>query len=227
MIRRLFRNPLTHLVLAVLVVGLVQLFFVKIFAVPSASMESTLDIGDRLVVNRTAYWTSSPQPGDIVVFAAGSGWPSNIQPSPTWKKVLKGAAGALGYGSGNEHYLVKRVIGTAGDHVGCCNQQGQVLVNGDPLNEPYIYQDYPFVPGKLDCETAQVSMRCFPTVTVPAGKLLMLGDHRSDSNDSVYACRGRGVGTDPQGCAKWASADHVAGRVVSIAWPLNRLGGVH
>ena len=70
-------------------------------------------------------------------------------------------------------------------------------------------------------------MRCFPTVTVPAGKLLMLGDHRSDSNDSVYACRGRGVGTDPQGCAKWASADHVAGRVVSIAWPLNRLGGVH
>ncbi|KAB1661094.1 signal peptidase I [Pseudoclavibacter sp. CFCC 13796] len=225
MTRRIFSHPLTHLMLVLLVISLVQAFLVKIGSVPSISMQNTLQVGDRVLVNRTAYWGSQPQHGDIVVFSADETWgASPTAEQPAWKTAVKGAAGALGYGPGNAHYLVKRVIGSAGDTVSCCDVQGRVTVNDQPLNEAYVFEDLAFIPGTLDCQTTPRSSRCFGSVTVPEHKLLVLGDHRSHSADSMAQCRSRSPDEDASDCARWAGTDQVIGREFAVFWPLSRLG---
>lgn len=92
--------------------------------------------------------------------------------------------------------MVKRVVGVGGQQVSCCDPEGRLIVDGTPIDEPYIYEDYEFVPGTLDCSSG--SERCFDPIDVPEGKLLVLGDHRSRSAASVYQCR---VSDEPD-CAR-------------------------
>lgn len=222
--RRISGHPLFQFAIAVLVIALAQAFLVKVFTVPSASMENTLREGDRILVNRLAYSHSgSPVDGDVVVFRADESWGHVASQTSSVRSLVKAAAGALGYGSGNEHYLVKRVIGTPGQTVSCCSATGQVERDGVPLQEPYVFDDLAFVPGTLDCTSQGRSARCFDPITVPDGRYLVLGDHRGNSSDSVISCRVPGADSS---CVRWVQGDEITGRAFAIFWPLGRIGAL-
>lgn len=215
---------------ALLVVSLCQAFVVKVYRVPSGSMAQTLQDtngGDRILVNRMAYGGGTPKEGDVVVFTRPAQWKTETPASGSG--LLGSAARAFGdltgIGTSNEQYLVKRVLAVGGDTVSCCDVDGKVLLNGKPLDEPYIYQNLPFEPGVLDCSTTPRSSRCFPSFTVPAGSLVVLGDHRSVSSDSVAACRNQAVAVDSS-CIRTVDQSAVVGHVVLRLWPLDRIGPV-
>jgi signal peptidase I len=213
-----------HLLVALLVVALVQALVVKAYAVPSTSMEHTLEVGDRVLANRVAYAAGGPERADVVVFRANGTWAASAPPS---RGIVRDAfawlGGLAGIGPGTEYTLVKRVIGLPGETVACCDAAGRVTVDGAPLDEPYVFQDPPFQHGSLDCESALRSTRCFPPIVVPEGSYLVLGDHRSHSADSVIGCRGISSGAE---CARFVDRGDVIGRVWQIVYPFPRWGGV-
>ena len=84
---------------------------------------------------------------------------------------------------------MKRVVATGGQTISCCGEDGKLRIDGQPLDEPYIFEDLPFEAGSIDCQTSPRSLRCVPAFTVPEGELVVLGDHRSVSVDSAIACR--------------------------------------
>lgn len=213
-----------HLLVAVLVVALVQALVVKVYAVPSRSMEQTLSVGDRVLADRVAYAVGEPERGDVVVFRAHGAWSTDAPPSRGLARdALVWFGGLVGIGPGTDYTLVKRVIGLPGETVACCDAAGRVTVDDAPLEEPYVSEDLPFQPGSLDCESVVRSARCFPPIAVPEGSYLVLGDHRSGSADSVVACRGA---PSAAGCARFVDRGHVIGRVFQIISPLSRWGGV-
>ena len=141
----------------VLATTMVRTFLVAPFSIPSGSMEQTLHVGDRILVDRLSYRFHDVRRGDIVVFDGTE------------------AFGRLGTGNGETDY-VKRVIGLPGDHVMSLGTEnhgnGVVYVNGTPLRESaYLY------PGEAASDGAF-------SVDVPAGHLWLMGDHRADSLDS-------------------------------------------
>lgn len=230
------------MLVALLAIALVQAFLVKVYRVPSGSMEQTLQGtqagGDRILVNRLAYAGSSPRQGDVVVFSRPASWQrETAAPDGGGLGSAARAFGDLtGIGVSNEQFLVKRVIAVGGQTVGCCGSDGRLTVDGKPLDEPYVYNDFPFQAGALDCSTVPSSARCFPEFTVPEGQLVMLGDHRSGSADSVADCRtqaGPPSSSDsglPQGsataCVRTVGTADVIGEVALRIWPLDHAGGV-
>lgn len=213
-----------HLVASFVVVGLILSFVAKPYVVPSGSMEQTLQIGDRVLVNRLAYLGSDPHTGDVIVFDADAAWDGEVTRNDNpIKAALRWVGEVTGFGPSGAHTLVKRAIGTPGDIVECCDAEGDVVVNGESLDEPYVYDDFAFTPGVLDCTTTPRSARCFDAVTVPDDAYLMLGDHRSASSDSAAACRAEG---SLASCWRWASRDAVVGSAGVILWPIGRWGSV-
>jgi signal peptidase I len=92
------------------------------------------------------------------------------------------------------------------------------MVDGVPIDEPYIFEDFPFEPGSLDCETSPASARCFAEVTIPKGSYFVLGDHRSKSDDSIQECR-----VDPgPSCLRTVGSGDIVGRAFVLVWPLDR-----
>lgn len=118
--------PVTVLVAAVVVLGVTR-FVAQPFAIPSGSMEPTLQVGDRVIADRLAYRADPVRRGDVIVFD-GTGSLSPAQGSPS--------------------DFVKRVIGIAGDRVACCDTDGRLTVNGRPLEERYL------MPGDAPSEDA-------------------------------------------------------------------------
>jgi signal peptidase I len=202
------RGPSWLLVLAValLVMALVRGFLVQSFYVPSGSMEPTIVPGDRILVNKLVDG-SSLQRGDVVVFDGTTTFAAAERKPHEDKgiigRVLAGAASLLGVQLGEEDF-VKRVIGLPGDHVVCCAPDGRLEVNGTPVSEPYLQ------PGDKPSELTF-------DISVPAGRLWVMGDHRGDSADSRSHLGDPGGGT--------VSVDDVVGRTVARYWPLNRVGG--
>ncbi|MCK2035920.1 signal peptidase I [Microbacterium sp. SSW1-49] len=187
----------------------------------SSSMAPTLQPGDRLIVNRLAYVAADPAPGDIVVFRPDANW--GDEPAVSSNPV-SAALHWLGETTGIRPYvLVKRVIARPGQTVECCDANGSVLVDGEPLDEPYVAENLPYVAGELDCDTTPVSTRCFPDVTVPEDSYLVLGDNRANSADSAYPCRGNPTADDS--CFRWMTRDDVFGEAGAILWPVSRWGG--
>lgn len=235
--RRITSHPLTHLLAVLVILGLTQAFFVKIGRVPSASMQQTLEVGDRVLVNRLAYSFGedlAPQNRDIIVFKTDELlWPQPAQPTSNaaieqLKHGVKFVFGdLLGIGPATEPLMMKRVIGTSGQTVECCSAAGKLKVDSVELDEPYIFEDLPFSVGSADCSSTPVSSRCFAPVTVPKGMLLVLGDHRSNSSDGISLCRGKEVGEpSTENCARWVRVDDVIGKPFVRFWPLNRIGGI-
>lgn len=210
--RRALTHPLAHLLYAFIAVGLIQAFVVKLYYVPSSSMEPTLMPGDRIFVNRIALLWDTPSTGEVIVFDAGEGWDEDeVEVTPL--QQLRYLFGSLtGIGPSAPHTLVKRVIATGGQTVSCCDVDGRVLVDGQALDEPYVVNDFPWEPGVLDCNSDPASMRCFDEFEVPDGRLVVLGDNRVGSTDSVTGCRAEGV-VLAEACIHWAERNSVVGFV--------------
>ncbi len=222
--RRITGSFWFHLVLAFVVAGLILSFVAKPYLVPSGSMESTLQPGDRVLVNRLAYVGADPTPGDVIVFDADDSWGVSTSASGNpLKDVLRWLGETTGFGPSGPHTLIKRIIAGPGQTVRCCTADGALIVDGEPLDEPYVFQDLPFGEG-MDCDSEPASRRCFDEVTVPADSYLVLGDHRSVSADSAIACRAPDAPSP--GCWRWATRDQIVGRAVTILWPVTRWSGL-
>lgn len=213
-----------YLLLGLLVVSVLQGFrIVRVYNVPSRSMEQTLGVGDRILVSGLPYLGGGPARGDIVVFGHGDTWEDEARP-PASNPLLAAArvfGDLTGIGTSSRLHTVKRVIGLPGETVACCDADGRVTVDGVALEEPYIFEDFPFTPGSTDCSSQERSARCFLPIRVPEGKLLVLGDHRSNSADSVAGCRS---GSAVEGCARLVDRARVVGRVFAKAWPPGPVG---
>ena len=212
-----------NVVAALVIVSLVQAFLVRVHSVSSGSMEQTLAVTDRVLSSRLPYLTSPPARGDIVIFGHGTTWDAAVlppDPNPL-KQALRQFGNVTGIGISDTSYTVKRVLGVGGESVGCCDAAGRVQVNGVALDEPYVYEDLPFEAGVRDCTTVPHSPRCFAPIAVPAGKLLLLGDHRSGSADSVVGCRSDAAASD---CARLVDVTRVTGKVIARAWPPGPVG---
>ena len=190
------------LVFALVLALLIKSFVVQAFYIPSSSMENTLEIGDKVLVNKLVYDFRSIHRGDIIVFNGDGSWdPVPAQPAPLLSRLWASVSGLFGTAPGVHDYI-KRVIGVPGDHVACCNRQGLVTVNGVPLGEKsYLY------PGDSPSEQRF-------SITVPADRLWVMGDHRSVSWDSRGHMSDPGDGTIPE--------NHVVGRAFVIVAPIGR-----
>jgi signal peptidase I len=196
----------------------VQTFVARVYVIPSGSMELTLNgnngSGDRILVDKVVYDFHDPRPGDVVVFKGPPGWDqteffvnSSGNAVVRW---LRNLTAAIGISKPNEYDLVKRVIAVGGETVSCCDAQNRIMVNGKPLDEPYVYWQ-PGRPGPSE-------QKRFGPVTVPKGYLWVMGDNRSNSDDSRYQNGGGIHGVVP--------VANVIGKARTIIWPPSRWQGI-
>jgi signal peptidase I len=208
----LLRELPVLLLVAFVLALVVKTFFVQAFFIPSGSMEQTLHgctgcTGDRVLVNKVPYWFGEPEPGDVVVFKGPDTWTPEVsvaEPGNWVTGALLWLGRAIGVAPPSEDDFVKRVIATEGQTVQCCDPQGGVTVDGEPVEEPYIFENTP------------VETRAFGPVTVPEGRLWVMGDHRSASADSRSHVGDQYGGT--------IGVDDVIGKAAVIVWPVSRFG---
>jgi signal peptidase I len=196
------------LIVAFCLAVLIRTFLLQAFFIPSGSMEDTLLIGDRVLVNKVVYDVRNPVRGEVVVFRGTDKWAPQLtgEPAPGFFAKLGRTLGDLvGVGRPGEKDFIKRVIGVPGDRVKCCDDQGRVTVNGVPLDETYVVRDSPLdiPPNPRECRS-----RRFDEVVVPPGQLFVMGDHRLVSQDA--RCQGP------------VPIDNVIGRAFVIVWPYAR-----
>ncbi|GAA1335084.1 signal peptidase I [Saccharothrix algeriensis] len=208
-------------ILVVVAVGLaflIQTFLARVYMIPSESMEQTLHgcaspcFGDRVLVDKLTYDFTDPSPGDVVVFHGPDSWINNdFAPADPPNPVVgffQGLGSLIGIPTANEEDFVKRIIAVGGQTVKCCDDRNRVLVDGKPLDEPYVYWE----PGRGSFQES------FDELKIPDGFLFVMGDNRNDSCDS--RCQGdrRLGGLVP--------VDNVVGKARVIVLPPSRWGGV-
>ena len=205
--KRSFFQEFPFLIVVALVVSLlIKSFLVQFFFIPSGSMENTLQIDDRVAVNRLPFISNNIKRGDVVVFRDPDNWlpAADVSDSPFVIAKAKAALVAVGIlPNPAKQYLVKRVVGVAGDRVICCTTTGKITVNGQEMVEPYIYAGN--VPSDMNFD-----------VTVPKDKLWVMGDHRGASADSRYHQEDINKGFVP--------LNRVTGRVLAVIWPIKNFG---
>jgi signal peptidase I len=207
--RRPWLTEMVVLVIVALTIALtIKTYLVQPFQIPSGSMENTLLIGDKVLVNKLVVHVSDIHRGDIVVFNGAGSWdPPVASPGNPLDRIFRNFLGLFGDDSGQTDYI-KRVIGLPGDHVRCCNARGLITVNGVPLHESsYLY------PG-----SAPSTVRF--NIVVPPGRLWVMGDNREDSEDSRF----HHCGLPGAVCESWDPSgtipeSMVVGRAFVIVWP--------
>jgi signal peptidase I len=202
------------LIVAFCLAVLIRTFLVQAFYIPSGSMEKTLLIKDRVLVNKVVYDMRDPVRGEIVVFRGTDNWAPEVSTpvSNTFTAKLGRTIGDLvGVSRPGERDFIKRVIGLPGDKVACCDSQGRITVNGVGIDEPYIADGYNSDPSQPP-NPNQCTSRQFTEVTVPAGEMFVMGDHRAVSQDA--RCQGP------------VPIKNVIGRAFVIVWPSSRFTGL-
>ena len=194
------------IIVALAVSIVIKTFLVQFFFIPSGSMENTLQVNDRVAVNKVPFIGKSINRGDVVVFRD----PDNWLPEPyvgdrnKYFAIVKDALVAVGVlPNPTKQYLVKRVIGVVGDKVECCSKKEKLMINGVEIDEPYIFA------GNIPSDTKF-------NVTVPAGKVWVMGDHRGASADSRFHQDDINNGMVP--------TSKITGKVVGVIWHLKNLG---
>jgi signal peptidase I len=193
---------------ALLISFLIKTFLIRSFYIPSESMRETLHVNDRIIVNLLQPDFFPVERGDVVVFQDPGGW---LTPQPSVERaplieVIDAVMGFIGLSApDSEDHLIKRIIGLPGDVVKCCDDFGRLTVNGIPLEEPYI---------NLPEGTVQVTPGEFE-VTIPEGKIWVMGDNRYNSADSAFHLL-----NSPGN--QFVPIENVVGKAVLISWPFDR-----
>jgi len=191
-------------ILALLVSLLIKSFLVQFFYIPSGSMENTLQVKDRVAVNRVPFIGNDVSRGDVIVFRDPAGWlpeASSASENRITNAIREGLVIVGVIPNPTKQYLVKRVIGVAGDKVVAKDQV--LTINGKPTNEPYIFAGN--TPSDTDFN-----------ITVPEGKVWVMGDHRGASGDSRVHQDDVNNGMVP--------VEKITGRVIATIWPLSQIG---
>ncbi|WP_313814041.1 signal peptidase I [Glutamicibacter sp.] len=197
---RFIREIVIIVAIALVLSFVIKTFFFRAYYIPSGSMEQTLQINDRIFANIMVPGPFDLERGDVVVFRDDLNWLPPLQDEPSPLESTLSFVGILP--AAGEQYLVKRIIGMPGDTVECCTADGRLTVNNEPITEPYIY------PGN---NPSDMEFK----VTVPEGKIWVMGDHRAESADSRFH-------TDVQG--GFVDIDSVQGKASIISWPASRWG---
>lgn len=201
-----FLRELPIIVVSALIVSIVvKTFLLHFFYIPTGSMENTLQIGDRIAVNKFGALFSEVKRGEVVVFGDPDNWLGQVQQTDDPKLLALIKSGLITVGvlpDPAKQYLIKRVVGVGGDNVTCCDAEGKLKVNGVSINEPYIYS------GDKPSETKF-------NVDVPQGFLWVMGDHRAASADSRYQPDSANEGMVP--------LSKVVGRATFIVWPIKNI----
>ena len=196
----MLRESVIVIGLALVVSLLVKTWLLQAFFIPTGSMENTLVKDDRVIVNKMVPSWVSLKRGDIIVFVDPGGWLPAVP--PTQHSRLSTALTFVGLLPSDEgNHLIKRVIGLPGDHVVCCDQNKQITVNGAAVTEPYL---------KAGDIPSQETFK----ITVPAGRVWVMGDHRSDSADSRPHDQGSG------GAKGTVPVNLIVGRAIAVVWPI-------
>jgi signal peptidase I len=183
---------------------LVRTFLFQAVSIPSGSMQNTLQVGDRVLVNKVVYDFGGPQRGEVVVFRGPSSWTPESTPdnnASMFSRLGSGIGDLIGISAPGPQEFIKRVVGLPGDTVACCDDQGRVIVNGKGVDEPYVTMNAPNTPST----TASCTVRPFRPVVVQAGQMFVMGDHRLVSQDS--RCQGQ------------VPISNIIGRASAIVWP--------
>lgn len=213
-----WQETILLLAVAMVLAIVIKALFVQAFYIPSESMEPGLVKNDRILVQKVSYWGGgSPDRGDVVVFEDPGGWLSPAEDAGPTSVLTKVMAKVGLYPSGG--HLVKRVIGVAGDVIVCCDDQGRITVNGQPLDEEsYI------APG-VACHGPMNGTSCsWKVPPVPEGHIFVMGDNRAHSADSsAHLCT-----PDETDCSDnpFIDVDLVVGKVFVLAWPRDRFDWV-
>jgi signal peptidase I len=201
----MLRELVLVLVIALGLSLLIKTFLVQAFYIPSISMENTLLVGDRVLVSKLTPGPFDLKRGDVVVFADPGGWLPPTAPESHGKLRDGLHSGLMFVGllpEDSDEHLIKRLIGLPGDKVACCDSKGRVTVNGKAIDEPYLY------PGDAPSNDPF-------SITVQPGHLWVMGDHRSDSDDSRY---------HPTLDHGMVPVDDVVGKAFIKVWPFDRFG---
>ncbi|MFM2433668.1 MAG: hypothetical protein RI974_408 [Actinomycetota bacterium] len=211
--QKIKRNPILSFLVDVLVIVvaalvlslIIKTFLIRSFFIPSGSMMDTLQIDDRIIVNELVPDLIAVNRGDVVVFKDPGGW-LYTEPEKVESRGLVGLgdwfmeAFGLSAADSSQH-LVKRVIGVGGDRVICCDAEGKLTINGEPITEPYILEGVNPSDKEFD-------------VTVPENMFWVMGDNRSNSEDSRFHGDLPSKGFVPK--------DSVVGRAFVLSWPFER-----
>jgi signal peptidase I len=199
-----WQESILLVVTAMVMAVVVKAFFLQAFYIPSESMEPTMLVDDKILVEKVSYWAGKPDRGDIVVFDDPGGW-LNAAESRKASNPVQRALEVVGLFPTGGH-LIKRVVGVGGDTVKCCSATGHITVNGTPLEEPYL-QD----PSANANQTFDV--------VVPKHHLWVMGDNRGNSADSRMHMGDPGGG--------FIDENEVVGKAWLRVWPVSRFGFMH
>ncbi len=207
----LWQEFLIIVAIAFFLAVIVRTFLFQAFYITSGSMQNTLQVGDRVEVNKMVYDFRAPERGEVIVFHGTSSWTPDAATDTNvglFARLGNGFGDLVGISEPGPSVFIKRVIGVPGDTVACCDASGNVTVNGVGLNEPYVSANAPIA----DTSSSQLTCtnRNFRPVVVQPGQLFVMGDHRLVSQDS------RCVGQVP--------IANVIGRAGLLIWPSSRWG---